>query len=388
MPRLRRMLAGVVLALAVAGFLVIVNESSEARQRSDFTIDISAGLLIREGHLGDPYDQAVLGATMRKVAPAGNIDPRLPFSLPLGAALPFAALSLLPFDVAFRVWQLVSAAALIGAVVVLQRAAPLGSRAPAFAVVGLLAAVPTWAALTEGQPTPFLALGAALIILSLREDGALVPTAAGALLAIKPQYLPAYLVVLFAARRWRSLLAASLGAALLLLSPLAAGGIDGVRAMLHNALGANQVVAVRLTEAWIGSLSPVIPAHLVTTVSLGLFTATVLALLLVAWRRPSQGFWLAALAGWLVVLASPHALPHDLLLLLVPGWLAFALARDRLLPSPLIGLLLTDLALVVDQRGVGLAVAPIVMTGVLLYYGWAFRRRAAQPRRPHAARAA
>lgn len=388
MARFQRFLVGIVLALAVVGLLVIAGQPSGARQRSDFTIEFAAGLLIREGHLAAPYDQSVLAATMRRVAPDGGIDPRLPFNLPLGAALPFVALSLLPFDVAFRIWQLLLVIALAASVLALQRVIPLGPRAPLVAGVCVLAAVPTWAALTEGQPTPFLALGGALCIVALRQDRALIAVLAGLLLAIKPQYLPAYLIVLFAQRRWRSVLAASLGAAIVLISPLAAGGIGGLRAWLHNAIGANQVVAVRFSEAWIGSLAPFIPSDWVTAVSFGIYVGTTLALLWLAWRRRLGGLALAALAGWVVVLASPHALPHDLALLLVPGWLAVALARDRLMPSPALGLLATNVALVVDQRGVGLAIAPIIMTCVLLWYGWAFRQRGAQPRRPIRARAA
>jgi hypothetical protein len=388
MWRSPRILAGFVLALAIVGVLAIAGESSDARQRSDFTIEFSAGLLLREGHPSSAYDQTVLGATMTKVAPQGRIDPRLPFNLPLGAALPFVPLSLLPFDVAFRVWQLLLVIAMAGTVFALQRAVPLGSRAPVVAGLCVLAAVPTWAALTEGQPTPLLALGGALGIVALRQDRALIATLAGLLLAIKPQYLPAYLIVLIGARHWRSTLAAALGAAALLLSPLAAGGIDGMRAWLHSAFGANAVVGVRLTEAWIGSLASLIPSDWVTTVSLAIYIATLLGLLLLAWRGRYPGLALAALAGWVVVLASPHALPHDLLLLLIPGWLGFGLARSGFVPSPALGLLATNLALVVDQRSVGFVIAPIVMTVVVAWYALAFRQRAARPRRPQAARAA
>jgi hypothetical protein len=97
MWRSQRIRIGIVIGLAVVGILAIAGETSDARQRSDFTIEFSAGLLVREGHLAAPYDQPVLGATMSQVAPDGRIDPRLPFNLPLGVALVFVPLSLLPF---------------------------------------------------------------------------------------------------------------------------------------------------------------------------------------------------------------------------------------------------------------------------------------------------
>src|SRR5437588_137327 len=98
-------------------------------------------------------------------------------------------------------------------------------------------------------------------------------------------------------------------------------------------------------------------------------------------RRP-------ALAVVVSALASPHALPHDLLILVVPAWLAVVLFVEGHLPNPIPGLLLVDLALVIDLRGTNLPLAPIVITAVLAWYGWQFRRRARQPHRPPVAAAA
>jgi hypothetical protein len=398
----------VTVALAAAGLIVVLTQSQASRLSSDFTINYSAGVLIRQGHLAAPYDQAALGEMMRWVAPNGAIDPRLPFSLPLAAALPYAALSLLPFEVAFRLWQLVTVMLLLVAALLLQRAAPtltlprtrgretvkfpppLGEGrvgALGLAMVGLLAAVPTWAMLTEGQPTSWLFLGAAMVVLALRADSLALAAGAGMLLAVKPQYLPAYLAVLFAARRWRPLAAASVGAGLMLLSPLA-GGVDGLIAMVHNALSANQAVAVRLNEAWIGLIGPALPPRAATAVAIALYLVVLAGIFLLAWRRPTSLMGFAVIAGALTVLASPHALPHDLIILAVPAWLAIVLYREGALPNPLPGLLAVDLALLVDLRGVDLPLGPIVMTAVVAYYGWQFRQRAAQRHRPPLGRAA
>jgi hypothetical protein len=415
----RAMLA-VVVALAAAGVIVVVTQSPASRLSSDFTINYSAGLLVRQGHLAAPYQQAELGETMSRVAPDGAIDPRLPFSLPLVAALPYAALSLLPIEVAFRLWQLITVALLLVAVVCLQRAAPTlpssnvsnarlalkrrsrGPTGPAsgggkgealpfkaigVAMIALLAAVPTWATLTEGQPTAWLFLGAAMAVLALRSDSPALSAGAGLLLAVKPQYVPAYLAILFAARRWRSLAAASAGAGLMVLSPLA-GGVDALSAMVHNALSANHAVSVHLNEAWIGLIGPVLPAAIATVVAIALYAGVIAALVLLAWRRPASVIGFAALAGTFTVLASPHALPHDLLILAVPVWLAIVLFHDGAIPNPLPGLLAIDIALLIDLGGVELPLGPIVMTLVVAWYGWRFRQRAAQRRRPPIGRAA
>jgi hypothetical protein len=393
--RLTRALLALVLALAAAGLMVVLTQSPASRLSSDFTINYSAGMLVRQGRFAAPYQQAELGDMMRRVAPGGAIDPRLPFSLPLGAALPYAVLSLLPIELAFRLWQLITIALIVVAVLLLQRAAPTllspggGGKIAVrgLAVVGLLAAIPTWATLTEGQPTAWLFLGGAMVVSVLRWDSPALAAGAGLLLAVKPQYLPAYLVILFAARRWRSLAGAVAGAGLLLLSPLVGGGA-GLIGMVHNALSANQVVAVRLNESWIGVIGPALPASFTTAVAIILYLGVLAALFVLAWRRPASVMGFAGFAGALMVLASPHALPHDLLILAVPAWLAIVLYREGALPNPLPGLLAVDIALLIDLRGLDLPLGPIVMTAVVAWYGWRFRQRAAQRRRPPIGRAA
>jgi len=397
----------VTVALAAAGLAVILTQSPASRLSSDFTINYSAGVLVRQGHLAAPYDQAALGAMMRRVAPNGAIDPRLPFSLPLAAALPYAVLSLLPFEVAFRLCQVLSAGLLLIALLLLQRGAPTlpspargggkleglpsrargGGKYMGLAVLGVLAAVPTWGAFTEGQPTAWLLLGASMIVLALRSDAPALAAGAGMLLAVKPQYLPVYLTILFAARRWRSLGAAATGGAVVLLSPVA-GGVAGLSAMVHNALSANQAVAIRLNESWIGVIGPALPTRVATVVAIALYLAVLLALCWLAWRRPLSVIGFATLAGALALLASPHALPHDLLILVVPAWLAIVLYRQGALPNPLPALLAIDLAVLIDLRGIDIPLGPIVMTAVVAWYGWQFRQRAAQQRRPPIGRAA
>lgn len=386
--RAQRVMLALVVGLAAAGLLLILTQSRLSRLTSDFTITYSAGMLVREGDLAGPYDKGKLAGMMHRVAPDAAIDPRLPFSLPLAATLPFVALSVLPIDVAFRVWQLISAALLAAAVLLLQRALPLDRRAPVLAGLGLLAALPTWAALTEGQVSAALVLGAAMVIGGLRWDHPALAAGAGLLLAIKPQYLPPYLVVLYAGRRTRALAAAASGAAVLLLSPLVGGGISGIFAMIHNALSANQAVPLHLDETWAGVVAPALPAAATTGVAVGLYAMGLLCLVLTAWRRPWSAVGFSGLAASLAVLLSPHALPHDLVLLLIPAWIAAALYREGAIPAPYAGLLIVDLALLVDQRGAGLPVGPIVITAVLGWYGLRFRQRAQQAHRPPAARVA
>lgn len=383
---LDRRLIAMGLALAVAGVILIAGQSRASRLSADFTIDYSAGLLLREGRLTAPYDQNQLAKVLVQLAPNGAIDPRLPFNKPLAAALPAAVLSLLPLEVAFRVWQTISSLLLVLVLVLLQRLYPLGGRGLTLGVLGMLAAVPTAATLDEGQVTPLLALGAVLTIACLRSNNLPVAIGAGALVAVKPQYLPAYLIVCLAARAWRPLLGMGIGGALVLLSPLV-GGWGNLIAMAHQAVAANTTVDVRLNEAWIGVLGAVLPAAL-TIAAIAIFFAVHGLLAVMAWRRPANLMAFVALAGVLAVLASPHALPHDLLILALPVWLCVALYREGLLPNPVAALVVADLAVVVDLRGIGVPLAPIVITAGLAWMVWEFRRRAASRRRPPVVQAA
>src|SRR4029077_4156564 len=66
-----RALLALVVALAAAGLLAILLQPRASRLSSDFTINYSAGVLVRQGPLAAPYQQAALGDTMRRVAPDG-----------------------------------------------------------------------------------------------------------------------------------------------------------------------------------------------------------------------------------------------------------------------------------------------------------------------------
>ena len=378
--RLHRWLLALLVALTLAGCAAVATQPSASRQSADFTFYYGAALLVREGHPAAAYDQSALAGVISQVAPQSTVDRRLPFNLPLAAVLPLVPLTLLPLDLAFRAWQLISLGLLLLVLLLLRGSYPLGRRSLFLGALGGAASVPAWSVLTEGQLTPLVLLGAALLLAALPGNSASLAAAGGVLLAAKPHFLPAYLVILLAARHWRSLLAAVIGAAVMLLSPLVAGGPPAIEAMLRNAFSTNGLVPVRLTEAWIGTLSSLVPTSAVTPLSLALYLGVLISLTLLALRLKGRAMIpFAALALWLGLLASPHVLPHDLLLLAVPAWLAFRLDREGRIASPLPWLVLIDLALLLDLRGAGVVLAPVAITAAL---GWgvaSFRRRVDQP---------
>ena len=233
--RWQRWTLAVVAAFMIAGLVVVGHQSSLSRRSADFTISYAAALLVREGHPEAVYHRDQLGPLMMRLSD-NAIDPRLPFDAPLALTLPFVPLTFLPLEAAFHVWQIVTLALLVVSVMLLTRWLPLGRLSLPLGIAALLGFPATWALLSEGQSSALLLLGAVLLIGGLRRDQWWLAGAGGLLLALKPQYLPAYLVLLGVQRQWRALAAALLAAVTIGLSPLLAGGVNGLFAMVWSAL--------------------------------------------------------------------------------------------------------------------------------------------------------
>src|ERR1700682_2701802 len=233
--RWQRWTVAVVAAFLIAGVVVVGHQSSQARLSADSTINYAAAVLIREGHPEAIYHRDQLGPVMVRLSD-GAIDPRLPFDAPLALALPWVPLTFLSLELAFRVWQIVTLGLLVVSMLLMARWLPLGRRTLPLAIAALLAFPATWALFGEGQSSALLLLGAVLLIGALRHDRWWLAAAGGLLLGLKPQYLPAYLVLIGAQRQWRTLAAGLLGAVAVALSPLLAGGIGGVGSLRRGAL--------------------------------------------------------------------------------------------------------------------------------------------------------
>jgi hypothetical protein len=373
--RWQRLTVAVIAAFVIAGLLVVGHQSSLARRSADFTINYSAALLIREGHPQAIYQRDQLGPLMLRLSD-NAIDPRLPFDAPLALALPWVPLTFLPLELAFHLWQIVTLCLLLLSLMLLARWLPLGRRSLPLAMAALLAFPATWALFSEGQSSALLLLGAVLLVGAWRHDRWWMAAAGALLLGLKPQYLPAYLILLGAQRQWRMLAAAVLGAVAAGLSPLLAGGVNGLSAMVWSALEAGQGV-VRYNESLIGTVSPLLPGRLPTILGFSLWALALAALALAAFRGArAHAIGLAALASTVAILFSPHALPYDTVLLAVPAWLSFVLYRMKAIPSPAPAWMAIALAVVVDLGSPLVMLAPLVLLGCLLWYGRAYLRRA------------
>ncbi len=373
--RRRRWLVGVLAGFALVPVVLSVRAGAAGVQSSDFTVLYTAATLVRHGQLAAVYNQATMGPALLQVSD-GHIDPTLPFDYPLADALPLVPLTLLPLQAAFRVWQLLILLLLAAAVFVLNRLHPLGKSAVPFGLLAVLAAEPTWALLTEGQLGGVLLVGAVAVLAAADRDVAGWGFLGGVLLAFKPQYLPAYLALLWAGRCRRALVAVIAGSLLVGCSALLAGGPSGIAAMVRGMLAGSAWADLRSMDSWAGLLALALPPRLAMIAGLGLFGATLIVLPVLA-RRRTDLLPFAGLAGCLALLGSPHTLPHDMVLLLVPAWAAFVLHRQGRLRSPVAGLVILQVGWVVDLHGLPVSAGALALTGVLGWYLIDFKRRAA-----------
>ena len=383
--RRRTWLAGVLAGFALVPVVLSVRGGAASVQNSDFTVLYTAATFVRHGQLAAVYDQAQMGAALLQVSD-GHIDPTLTFDYPLADALPLVPLTLLPLQAAFRVWQFLILLLLASAVWLLNRLHPLGTSAVRWGLLAVLAAEPTWAVLTEGQLGGVLLMGAVAMLAAAGRDRAASGFLGGVLLAFKPQYLPAYVALLWAGRCRRALLTVLAGSVLVGCSAWLAGGPSGMVAMVRAMLAGSAWADLRSMDSWAGLLAVVLPPRAAMIAGLCLFGATLILLPVLAGRRLMDLLPFAGLAGCLALLGSPHTLPHDMVLLLVPAWAAFVLHRQGRLRSPVGGLVILQVGWVVDLHGLPVSAGALALTGVLGWYLVDFKRRAAT--RPRLAEAA
>ena len=332
-------------ALLVAYLVAWVRIDGLEIARSDFTSTYVGATLLREGHGSEMYDQSLQTVLHSELDPADK-GGNLPFvNPPLAAALAMPV-SLLGLDAAYRVWSLVQLALLVVAVVVALRAAPIQTlRRGQIAAIALLAlaSMGTWAMFIQGQWDGVSALGLATAYASLRRGR---PATAGVLLAVtsligKPQLALCLAAFVVGRRDWRLIAGGLAGLAVCAgLSVLIAGtaGVAGFLGGLAGSLTRWQLTTfvslVGIGAAVTGSTAG---AYIVAAIGGAMAMALAAALGSAVRARPDRLEAGLAGAAVLSVLASPHALPHDLALLVPPAaWCFAALAARRPRPAALL----------------------------------------------------
>jgi len=334
-----------VAAVLLAYYAISWAQVTPSRERgTDFSASYVAALLLRSGDGSQLYDQQVERARHLELLPAGTVI-NLPFITP-----PTTALLALPFTAldpgtAFRVWSMLELLLLVLAVWIAIRAGPwpaLRARARRMPVVLMaLAGGGTFAFLLLGQIDGFAALGLAAAYASWRgERSATAGFWLGlAFAATKPHLAIGLAIWLFARRDWRALAGASTGCALVAAVSLALVGPSGIGdfvSALGFAYGNTPVSSTLGVPGLIGSWfgGGTLPAVIgITGASVALAGCAVLG----ARSRRGSATLEVSLAGAvaLSLVASPHLLAHDLVILApVFAWCAARAATVDVTPWP------------------------------------------------------
>jgi hypothetical protein len=325
-------------------------------RRSDFLSTLTGAQVIYEGSGTRLYDlQAQHEAQKQILAPYFALDDSsvLPYN-----HLPFEALLItplmgLPSTLVFAVWLLLMAAAVGVSLLVMQAALPAPRIVVPELVLATISYQPLVRAFVLGQNSPMVLLGICGTYAALKSGRQGWAGAALLLVALKPQILPVVLLLLLIDRRWKTLavfaglLAALCGVTMPLIG--AQWPLDYLRLLLRVANWQDTgAIDPAIMHNWRGFATNLVggttPA-LVTPWSVSLTVASV-GVLVWAARRPrmeepgareSRGtsgtaiqidlLW--ALTGVVAVLAAPHLNPHDLTLLIFPGWIAGTYAASR-----------------------------------------------------------
>jgi hypothetical protein len=342
--------AAVAVAAAVSAVLLVYYAVSWAqvtplRERgTDFSASYVAALLVRSGDGADLYDQRAEHSRHLALLPAGTVID-LPFITPPTTALLALPLTVLDPGTAFRVWSVIELLLLGLAVWVAIRAGPWPSRlgrSPRAATLLMgIAGGGTYAFLLLGQIDGITALGLAAAYAAWRKDR---PAAAGFWLALafaatKPHLAIGLGVWLVARRDWRALAGAAAGSAVVVAVSLTLVGPAGLAGFVSalgfaagNTPGASTLGIVGFAASWLGSGA--VPAAVGIAGSLiALGGCWVLG----ARSRGNVGALEASLAGAaaLSLVASPHLLPHDLVILAPAlAWCAARAAAAERAPWP------------------------------------------------------
>jgi hypothetical protein len=337
-----RLIIAIAAALLVAYAVIWTQVSSFEIGRSDFTAFYVGGTLLREGHTGDLYSQAVQ-SPLHTALIAPDREANLPFvNTPIAAALVLPA-TFLPLDAAYRLWSVLELVVLILAVVLAVRWVEWPVGTPRIwrvaAAAAALAGMGTWTMFVQAQWTPVLALGIVIAYRSwkrghLATGAAVLVVSAG---IAKPHLALGLLAFLLGWRERRVILGALAGVGALALASLALVGPAGVAGFVSILASSTTRWELATMVSFIGVVGAVfgngLAAHLV-----GL-AASLLACAAAVWLgmrvRSDFGRLDTALVGAAVLslVASPHAYPDDLVMLAPAFVIGVASAARRMSAS-------------------------------------------------------
>lgn len=317
----------IMLVIGVAGIAIWIGLSKGGVDQNgkpvgtDFSSFYAAGSLALEGHAAAAYDFALHHARERQIF--GAATPYYAWLYPPIFFLIAAPLAWLPYPAAFAVWQFGTLAfylAVIGAILRGVRADPAVRRNWLLVAVAFPAVLVNFGHGQNGFLSAAL-FGAALLALPTR---ALLAGVLFAALAYKPQFGVAIPFALLAAGRWRTIGAACVTLAVLFAVTLLLFGVESWSAFLASASVSRKILlesgavgfeklqsAFAMVRLWGGGVTLAYAVQAVVS-------CAVIASIVWCWRAGCDASHKATLLVAGTLLASPHILDYDLVVLAVP----------------------------------------------------------------------
>lgn len=328
-----------------AGLVLVVKGGTDG---ADYTAFYTGWTIVADGDGAQLYDPAFQAEVQQRILAGRTFEAGLnPFNNPPHLVLPFVPLVALPLATSYLLWGLVNLGLLAWLIWrLLTRVAVTWSRDErALLVAASLAAPPLALALLQGSFSVLVTVALLEVFLALRAGGERAAAAWLVVASIKPQAVLTTGVALLAARRWRVIGWAAVGALALAAAATAVMGI-GIWAayvrFLGDYVGSFDVFSVRPSVMWNlrGTLTllngPTTEPATAATINAIALVGQLAALAAVAWLwrgrwdPASPSFALRfALTLVLGLLLSPHLNPHDDLLLVPAGAIAYGAVRDR-----------------------------------------------------------
>jgi hypothetical protein len=389
----------IVLTLSLAAIVVWIGLSHGGVDRNgkplgtDFSSFYAAGSLALEGHAAAAYDFAIHHTREQQVF--GAATPYYAWLYPPLFFLIAAPLALLPYPLALAVWQfgtLILYLAVIGMILRDVRAEPAVRHNWLLVAIAFPAVLIN---LSHGQ-NGFLSaalFGAALLALPAR------PLLAGVLfaaLAYKPQFGIAIPFALLAAGRWRTIVAACLTLAVLIAVTAFLFGIEAWSAFLASADVSRKILlesgavgfeklqsAFAVVRLWGGGVTLAYAVQ-------ALVSCAVIASIVWCWRSACDEANKAALLVTGTLLASPHILDYDLIVLAVAiAYLAAHGLRSGFRPFEITLLGALWIVPLLARSAAGVLALPVGFFVIAIFYAATLtriRREAASHGHPHFAK--
>lgn len=385
LTRLGMALGAVVFAIYLGLWAALV--ASGGSDGADFTAFYTGWTIVAEGDGASLYDPVVQTEVQKRILGGRTFEAGLnPFNNPPHLVLSFVPLVALPLATSYLVWAAVQVA-LLGWLIrrLLTRVAGGWSRDERVLLVAAsIAAPPLALALLQGSFSLFVTVALLEAYLGLRAGGDRAAAAWLIVASIKPQAVLSTGVALLVARRWRVLGFASAGGLVLGAAATAVMGVGIWGAYLRflgEYVGSFDVFSVRPSVMWNlrGTLTllsgPDVDAAAASAINTAALIGQVGALVVVAWLwrerwDPATPAFAVRFALTLVLglLFSPHLNPHDDLLLVPAGAIAYGAVRDQtwgrrlglaLFAAPFAVLLTNPLS--VNEAGGGPIRVPVVL---------------------------